>query len=498
MKYRITVLPNKKTIMAEQGDLLMNVLSKNGYSIAAPCGGNGTCGKCKVWVVSDTEKKEPFENGSYLYACKTYVDRDLTIFVNEQFGKGLDHFYGKQLKGERCGFGIALDVGTTTLAACLVDLKTGEVIRKTSCLNPQGVLGADVLSRIRACQDGKLQVLQKLILNKTAKILEELAMGQEIKELVVSANTTMLHLFLGVNPESIGVAPFTPVFTETRYCTGKQLGLPVEKVRLLPSASGYIGSDITAGVLACDIFQKGNSTLFVDIGTNGEIVLCNQGNLYATSTAAGPALEGACIECGLGGVEGAIDRVHMCNGELIFTTIGSVEAKGICGSGLIDLVAILLAEKLIDENGTWNEENDSNLAAKLKDEKFYLTDSVYVSQKDIRQFQLAKAAIMAGIETLLYESGVVIDSVETLYIAGGLGFYLNIENAGCVGLLPNVLLPKVKLVGNTSLQGAILCLLKQVYQECIENISKNTNVIELSCSKYFRDAYIDHISFGEE
>ena len=364
-------------------------------------------------------------------------------------------------------------------------------------MNPQGVLGADVLSRIRACQDGKLQTLQKLILNKTAEILEEIAMGQAIKELVVSANTTMLHLFLGVNPEPIGVAPFTPVFTGTQYCLGKQLGLSVEKVRLLPSVSGYIGSDITVGMLACDILQKENTALFVDIGTNGEIVLCNQGILYATSTAAGPALEGACIECGLGGVDGAIDRVYVCDGKLVFTTIGSLEAKGICGIGLIDLIAVLLVEELIDENGTWNEESNSILSDRLQEDKFYLTDSIYISQKDIRQFQLAKAAIMAGIETLFYESKVNIDDVETLYIAGGLGYYLDVKNAGSVGLLPKSLLSKIKLVGNTSLQGAVLCILKQDYQEKIENISIHTNVIELSCSKYFQDAYIDHISFLE-
>ena len=497
MKRKITILPSNKTIFVEQGETLLNTLAQNGCTISAPCGGQGVCGKCKVQIISNDEE---FENNNLqtVCACKTRIETDMTVFLFKQEGKGLDLFQEITLEGERDGFGIALDIGTTTLAACLIDLRNGQTLEKISCLNPQTVFGADVLSRIKACQDGKLPLLQKAILNKTESIIKELSMGRPIQELVVSANTTMLHLFLGVNPESIGVAPFSPVFTETQYCFGRQLGLSATKVRLLPSVSGYIGSDITAGLVACSIDQTPNSVLFIDVRTNGEIVFSYQGQLYGASTAAGPALEGACIECGLGGVEGAIDKVYMSNDELLFTTIGNVEAKGICGSGLIDLISILLKEDLIDENGTWNDESDSTLFNKLKDEKLYLTDSVYISQKDIRQFQLAKAAIMAGIETILYESKVEIEKIETLYIAGGLGYYLNVENAVNVGLLPMSLLSKIKLVGNTSLQGAILCMMKQEYQEKIENVSRRAKIIELSCSKYFRDAYIDNISFMGE
>ena len=497
MKRKITILPLNKTIFVEQGETLLNILAQNGYTISAPCGGQGVCGKCKVQII--TNEKE-LKNGvlQTVCACKTRIETDITVFLFKQEGKGLDLFQKIKMEGEREGLGIALDIGTTTLAACLIDLRSGQILGKTSCLNPQAVFGADVLSRIKACQDGKLPLLQKVILNKTEWIIKELSMGRPIQELVVSANTTMLHLFLGVNPESIGVAPFYPVFTETQYCFGKQLGLSATKVRLLPSVSGYIGSDITAGLVACSIDQTPNSVLFIDVGTNGEIVFSHQGQLYGASTAAGPALEGASIECGLGGVEGAIDKVYMSDDELLFTTIGNVEAKGICGSGLIDLISILLKEDLIDENGTWNDESDSRLFSKLKDEKLYLTDSVYISQKDIRQFQLAKAAIMAGIETILYESKVEIEKIETLYIAGGLGYYLNVENAVNVGLLPMNLLSKIKLVGNTSLQGAIMCMMKQEYQEKIENVSRQAKIIELSCSKYFRDAYIDNISFMGE
>ena len=235
--------------------------------------------------------------------------------------------------------------------------------------------------------------------------------------------------------------------------------------------------------------------LFIDIGTNGEIALCSQGKLYATSTAAGPALEGACIECGLGGVDGAIDKVYYQDGNLQFTTIGMVAPKGICGSGLVDLIALFLSEGLIDEGGAWVEDSENPLLSRLNDDKFYVTERIYVSQKDIRQFQLAKAAIMAGVETLLHEQQMRVEDVQALYIAGGLGYYLDAKNAGLVGLLPVKLLSKIQLVGNTSLQGATLCLLKQEHQKRIEDIATNTSVVELSTSPYFMDAYIDNISF---
>ena len=192
MKYKIRVLPSNKIILAEQDDLLLSVLVKNNYIISAPCGGQGTCGKCTVGLITD----QSAESITYVKACKTRVDKDMTIIVNEQNGKGVDFFVTQNIVGEQDGFGVALDIGTTTIAVCLVNMKTGEILCKSSCLNPQSVFGADVLSRIRACQDGNLQVLQKLILDKTSELMCEIANGITLKELVVAANTTMLHLFL--------------------------------------------------------------------------------------------------------------------------------------------------------------------------------------------------------------------------------------------------------------------------------------------------------------
>lgn len=502
MNYTITIYPKQEKIQAKSGEILLDVLARYGYYLSADCGGKGTCGKCKVRLLKGkVDSVIPDENGDVL-SCKARVKGDLEISLSAHLmmekGSGVDVFQSIKMQGDADGLGVILDVGTTTLVACLVDLHTGETLGKRSAINPQGVYGADVLSRIQACQEGKLPLLQSAILQKSKDMIDDLAQGREIKQLIVAANTTMLHIFLGVNPQTIGAYPFTPVFTATQNIAGKSLGLPVEKVRLLPSASGYIGSDITAGTLACLTENAQKTQLFVDVGTNGEVVLSHQGKFYTASTAAGPALEGACIECGMGGVAGAIDKVWTENGKLLFTTIDGVTAQGICGSGLIDCIAVLLQEGILDESGALEENAKSALIGRLVDGAFYLTENVYVSQKDIRQFQLAKSAISAGIQTLLKECNVCADDVETLCIAGSLGYYMNVKNAALTGLIPKSLCEKIKTVGNTALSGARLCLLRDEKQQEIEKIATKMQNIELSFSKFFQDLYVENMLFDIE
>ncbi len=491
----ITIYPQGITLTAKQGETILQALGRQGIEFSAPCGGKGTCRKCKVKLLEGNVLGDSSDADGMVSSCKAVVAQNIVIELPVQHGSGIDCFQTQVLVGEKQGLGVILDVGTTTIAACLVDLSSGEILQKTSALNPQSVYGADVLSRINACREGKLERLQKIVLEKSNELIHSIAEGKSVDELVVSANTTMLHIYLGKNPETIGVYPFTPVFTQTQRIDGVALSLQADKVRLLPSVSGYIGSDITAGVLACCMHKENKAELLVDIGTNGEVVLSHKGRLYATSTAAGPALEGACIERGLGGVSGAIDKVYVQNGNLTFSTIGNEKARGICGSGLIDLIAVLLEEELIDESGSWNEDSTSPLMNKLLGDKFYLTDEVYLSQRDIRQFQLAKSAIVAGIDTLLSTCGVEIDELENVYVAGGLGFYMNVQNAVRTGLLPKWSLSKAKVVGNTSLAGARLCLLQETAQREIERIATEMQVIELSFSKIFQDLYIEYMSF---
>lgn len=491
--FKITVFPEGKTVIAYKGERLLDVLAREHFFVTALCGGNGTCGKCKARLMQGAlDGVVPDENG-YVLSCHAFVKEDVSVYLPNDNAGGLTEFEENDLGGEKSGYGVALDIGTTTLAACLIDLESGKTLKKVSALNPQSVYGADVLSRINACGEGKLGLLQELILEKTRELIGALSDESVISELCVSANTTMLHLFLGVDPKTIGVYPFTPVFTDERIVSGASLGLPVETVRLLPSASGYIGSDVTSGVAVCGMDKTDAIALFVDIGTNGEIVLTHKGRLYAASTAAGPAFEGACIECGIGGVSGAINSVSVRDGEISFTTIDGETPRGICGSGLIDLIAVLRAEELIDESGAWDDLSDSPLISKLSDDRFYLTEDIYLSQADIRQFQLAKSAISAGIETLFVENGIDMSEAQALYVAGGIGYYMNMDNALALGLLPMPLKGRIYAKGNTSLAGAKRCLLSERESKQVSAIASSMEITELSFSKTFTDKYVENM-----
>ena len=330
------------------------------------------------------------------------------------------------------------------------------------------------------------------------RILAEFrAKGAQTEEVLVVGNPTMLHLFVGVDPTGIGSYPFTPAFVETKYFEGTEISIDAPRVRLLPSISAYLGSDVSAGILACEMQKSDKTQLFMDLGTNGEIVLAHKGKLFAASTAAGPALEGANMSCGIGGVAGAIDRVWSEGGNLRFTTVAGAPVRGICGSGVIDLIALLLDKGILDETGAFSEECDSSLLHYLENDCFYLTSEVYLSQDDIRQFQLAKAAIAAGVEALLAHCNVKVSEIERIFLAGGLGYYMSPVSAARTGLLSPKLLSRTQIVGNTALAGARLCLLDNNNQTTLDAICTRTETVELSFSHIFSQAYIENMGFEE-
>ncbi len=497
MRYKLTILPNNETLYVEESSSLREGLLKSGYSVPSPCGGKGTCGKCLVKLLRGTVGGTSPDDLGRILACRATVQSDLTVEIEPIAGDGNCRFEEKQTGSPQNGAGVILDIGTTTLAACLIDLKSGKIKSKRSALNRQGSYGADVISRIEAFQNGHGKTLQTLILDATRELLTDFQSETEdsLQELVVVANTTMLHLFLGIDPSSIGTYPFVPSFTEAQTIPGDRLSLPVQTVRLLPSVSAYVGADIIAGILAC-VLDSGNTTrLFADIGTNGELVLAHHGRLYATTTAAGPALEGADIECGTGGIAGAIHRVILSGGKLQCDTIHHAPINGLCGSGLIDLIAILRKEGLIDENGLWDPDADSFLTQYRRGDRFYLTDTVYLSQADIHQFQLAKAAISAGIDTLLSTCNISAQEVQTFFVAGGLGDALNLHNAAAVGLFPSALSDCTKSVGNTALAGAAIYLSEEKSRKRAARIASQTKAIDLALSTSFQKAYIQAMRF---
>ena len=478
---KITVItPNGKTVLnADEGAVLADVLSSAGFTVTAACGRKGTCGKCAVRLISGEFSNEKAENGM-IRSCKATVQTDAVIAADLQKGSGLTDFTAEpEMKKGVCG--IAVDIGTTTVAASLLK-KDGSVVSR-SCLNPQSVFGADVISRIEACSSGSLGEQTRLIRSCIKELTDELNTDSEAQEIVISGNTTMLHLFCGISPESMGVFPFTPQFTDVQHFDGAELGFSVKKVTVLPSVSAYIGSDIVSGIYALGLHKTDKRIFLADLGTNGELVLSDRGKLFCTSTAAGPALEGACIECGMGGVSGAIDKVYIENGEIRYTVIGSAEPVGICGAGITDAVALLVSEGKVDSGGYMEED-------------FQISQNVRLTAKDIRQFQLAKSAVYSGIETLNEVVGIENSEVDTFCIAGGLGYYINPESAFTAGLLPKA--ANVKAVGNTSLLGALMCIGHSEAVEKMRKISKECTLVDLGGNPKFSERFMNNMFFDEE
>jgi len=476
-----------KKISANKGDNLLDVLNKNHFFVTANCGGNGKCKKCKVKYL-----------GNYILSCNTTIENDMEIELDDYnsiiLNQTLEIKY--DILRQR-GYGLAIDLGTTTIAYYLIDLENGEQIDRTSELNMQATFGADIITRIKKCNDGNLKDLNLSIINQINNVIlnfQSKYKFNKIEKIIFSANNTMLHILGNIDPSPLGVAPFKPVFLERKELGGKDLNILADKVIFLPSVSAYIGSDIVSGLLACDIINKDENLIFIDIGTNGEIILKTNNKLIGCSTAAGPAFEGANIEFGMASVNNAISKIEYFDNKLNIKTIGD-EPKGICGSGIVDIIAILFNETIIDESGAFNYNSKSYLRNKLISNKFFITDDIYITQKDIREFQLAKSAIASGIKTVIKEANVDIKNITNLYLAGGFGFYLDIKNALTVGLLPREFKDKITLVGNSSGLGSIMCLVNPRYLKICDEISKKVEVIELSKSLIFNDCFIDNLIF---
>jgi len=401
--------------------------------------------------------------------------------------------------------GIAIDIGTTGISAYLLDLTTGAILQKQSCLNPQTEFGGDVLSRISYCLENPQgpNQLQAAIIGKINELVRDLAGTEEramrVYQVVIAGNTTMQHFVLGVYPGSIARAPYRPVFVEQVDLKAREIGIQIcqeGRVTLLPSASGYVGADILAGLVATAFDKKDVPAVFLDIGTNGEIVANLGGRLIATSTAAGPALEGMNISCGCRAEEGAIDTFLIDdNFELHFTTIGDAGPKGICGSGLIDITAAMVKRKIVLPSGRFNPKVEPRLEARVRDKKFYITDNIYISQKDIRQIQLAKGAIAAGVTLLLEEAGIPLEAIQEAVIAGAFGYHINPDSIREIGFLPKGFKGKITFVGNSSAEGARLALINKGVMAQIKELKNRVEVLELSTNPRFQDYFVKALGF---
>jgi len=488
--------------------------ARGGVILSAPCGGRGRCGKCKVRLLEGRVKNltsgGPDENG-YVSACSAVPVSDITVAYNGNMEISSDE---GQTAGDAAAAGrpycparagVAIDIGTTTVSCKLIDLDSMLVLDTVSQLNDQRVFGADVMSRIGAAKNGGTGELFALINRQTRRILRffmERYNIPKIEKLVVSGNTVMLHLFLNVNPRGMGQLPFTSVFLEEKEIEGKDLSLPAERITVLPSVSAFIGGDITAGLAVLDILNIPSPAMLVDIGTNGEMALVNRGTVYCCSTAAGPAFEGAEISCGVGGIRGAISAVadtsvadtsvadtsvadNAAESGVSITVIGNVAPVGICGSGLIDAVALMLKRGIIDETGF--------MAGSEKG--FYLAPGISINNRDIRQFQLAKSAILTGIRLLCKNAGLETEDIKNVFIAGGLGFFINRQNAANAGLFPEDFPEKLSVCGNLSLQGAEEGLHNKNFINKCKDIIGRCKVIKLAADPSFTDAFTENLLF---
>jgi uncharacterized 2Fe-2S/4Fe-4S cluster protein (DUF4445 family) len=417
--------------------------------------------------------------------------------------------------GERV-LGVGVDIGTTTVVCFLVDLGTGAQLGARSALNAQRAYGADVISRIAAASESpaRLEGLRAAIAGQLSALIARLAQDAEaapedIVSIVVAGNTTMLHLLAGVPPDAIARAPFVPAFLGRRQLSAAELGLVAHTACaaiLLPGVSGYVGADIVAGMTAVRMAEQPGPALFIDLGTNGEMALGGSGGIVCCATAAGPAFEGAGIEMGSAGVEGAIDSVWIEDGEIRSTTIGGRPATGICGSGLVDAIAAFLDCGLVDESGrVVDAGQDAALPpaiAALRDgegreARLYLDRAagVYLSQADVRAAQLAKAAVAAGIASLAAAAGVELDEIGRLYLAGGFGSFLDLRSAIRIGLLPRALRDRVLVAGNTAGAGAMAACLSSARLEACDRVRSLCSYLELSARADFNDLFVGNMLF---
>jgi len=384
----------------------------------------------------------------------------------------------------------------------LVNCETGEVADTESGLNRQTAFGGDVISRIQYALEHKngetalrAAIVEQLNGLAAALCARNGILMADIPAIALVGNTVMTHILLGLPTSEIARSPFIPVCNETMRMPAQVLGLRLHPEAVSVVAGGvsaYVGGDVTAGVVSSCLAQSADLSLFIDIGTNGEIALGNKDALVSCSTAAGPAFEGGHIRFGTGGVTGAINTVRIENGKPICTTIGDAPAIGICGSGVLDATAALLDAGILDETGYLETDDEVDDVA-----VYYLTDKIYYTAKDVREIQLAKAAVRAGIDTLLHALGASEEDVANVYLAGGFGNYMNKNSAVRIGLIPPVLRERIVPLGNAAGSGAIQLLLDTAAQVALAEVREKMTYFELSANPFFQDAYVEQMMFPE-
>ncbi len=527
MKHRIVFLPGNVETAVPHGTLVSDAAKQAGVWIDSPCGGNGTCKKCAVLLTCSGRTER-------VLACQTRIEADCSVSpLQTEILRPLEEGSARTVPlapypaadySRELACMAAFDLGTTTIVCYLLDAKSGEQIAVGGMQNPQSAYGADVIARANyALTGGQPKALQACIIEALNSLLLQ-TLGTcnrepgDVSLITLVGNTVMHHLLLGYPLEQRVRSPYAPYRVERQVLPAAQLGLCADCALLLaPLVGGFVGADTIACLSATAFDAKTEPTLLIDIGTNGEMALTNGTRMVCCSTAAGPAFEGANISCGMRAVSGAIDRVWLEQNRLRYSVIGGGEPFGLCGSGLIDLCALLSNLNVIDESGRFNpEENISGESGRFDEDAplgnriftlengmkaFLISDSgqrLALTQKDVRELQLGKAAIRAGIEVLLQTLSLSAEQVRETLLAGAFGNHLSPQSLCDIGLLPRALLHGVRSIGNAAGEGAKLYAKNFELFEASEALARNTDFIELALSHSFTDYYVDAMAFPRE
>jgi uncharacterized 2Fe-2S/4Fe-4S cluster protein (DUF4445 family) len=526
----VTFEPSGAHAEVPRGTTLREAAARAGEPLEAPCGGLGVCGRCAVAAAGALQ--EPTEDEAVLLspqrltagvrlACRARVAGDVTVrreaaaapetlrIVEEgsAIAPVVEPPERRGIRGAGRLLGAVADIGTTTVVVAVVDLRTGEQVGSASALNPQQVFGHDVISRITHAGIRGVESLREPIVTAIEDLVLRVLAGageavDALREIAICGNTTMVHLFLGIDPAPLGVAPYEPAFLSPVDRPAREIGLrrlPYAGAYVLPGVSAFIGSDVTAGVLATRIAERDRPTILLDLGTNGEIVLRTPDGLVAASTAAGPALEGASIAYGMRAEDGAIERTDVDGDGLRLTTIGDVAPRGLCGSGLLDLVAALLSVGVLDPSGRLRDDTPHPLTSRVSDREgvrvFEVAPDVLLTQLDVRQVQLAKAAIASGIGLLLDSAGVSAADVTEVIVAGGFGYHVKASALVGIGMIPPEWADRVRFAGNAAKEGTMLALLDSDVRRRAEAIASHVTTVGLASRADFQVRFMGAIDF---
>jgi uncharacterized 2Fe-2S/4Fe-4S cluster protein (DUF4445 family) len=488
-KHTILLCPLGKEISVNHGTPLVDVLHE--FGIEFPCGGMGTCGKCRVKLVSgNIELTPPHQlkisrlglSAEWRLACMSECTEDITLEV-DQFSHVIlaDETTFKFEPQE--GYGIAVDLGTTTIVSQLISLRSAEVLEVETLLNPQQKFGADLISRIQTCLEGHALEMTLLIRSAIGTMIDRMLDRHPVpvKEVVLVGNTVMHHIFCGIDVAPLATYPFLSQDTDMKTFSPGELGWESdvrETIRFYPSIGSFVGSDILAGIASTGMHQKEKITALIDLGTNGEIAIGNSHRIVCASTAAGPAFEGAVISMGMQAVTGALSSIRLSGEKMEYNVIGKTTPKGICGSALIDAVAVLRWMKLIGTMGEIVSGQDH----------IRLTGKVSLTQRDLYEFLLAKAALAAGMTILARQLSISVNDISEVYIAGGFGNYIHLPHVVELGMIE---LPEEKIhkMGNTALIGAKIFLFTDT--DAVEDILQKTEHISLESDPDFQDIFVE-------